>query len=101
MEGSTPHRSLSITFPRTVDGYVRCHPPRNARTVSFLIFFLTGVRPGHRRGEADVLHAHPPVRRDRGLPRAVDDLFCLHGLHGGREELGILAFSTMFGSRLL
>ncbi len=44
-----------------------------------------GISPGHRQGEDDVLHAPPPVRRDSGLPRTMDDLRGLHGLHGRRE----------------
>lgn len=51
----------------------------------FLFSPYTGVRPGHRRGEDNVLHADAPECRDSSIPRAVVDLLGLHSLHGGRE----------------
>lgn len=53
-----------------------------------------GVGPGHRPGQDDVLHAPAPVRRDRGVPRAVGDLLGLHGLHGRRESAAIWICNT-------
>lgn len=46
---------------------------------------VAGIGPGHRSGQDDVLHAPPPVRRDRGVPRAMGHLLGVHGLHGRRE----------------